>query len=59
MEVDDNAMINVPSIENIQQTLVSINDKPSDFLGSREWLGALEVKSILLTFDIIMFKYIY
>lgn len=49
MEIDDNAMINVPSIEDIQQTLVSIDDKPPDFLGSREWLGALEVKFIALS----------
>lgn len=46
MDVDDDALIgaDVPSIEGIQQTLVSINDKPADFLHSTEWLGALEVR---------------
>lgn len=46
MDVDDSVPISsteVPSIEEIQQTLVSIDDKPADFLGSTEWLGALEV----------------
>lgn len=33
----------VPSIEEIQQTLVNINDKPPEFLNSTDWLGALEV----------------
>lgn len=33
----------IPSIEEIQQTLVNINDKPPEFLNSTDWLGALEV----------------
>lgn len=33
----------IPSIEEIQQTLVNINDKPESFLNSTDWLGALEV----------------
>lgn len=33
----------IPSIEEIQQTLVNINDKPAEFLNSTDWLGALEV----------------
>ncbi|XP_059613964.1 probable Ufm1-specific protease 1 [Phlebotomus argentipes] len=33
----------VPSILTIQETLVSLNDKPQSFVGSREWIGALEV----------------
>lgn len=33
----------VPSIRDIQQTLVNINDKPPEFLDSNEWVGALEV----------------
>lgn len=47
MDVDDDALIgaDVPSIEGIQQTLVSINDKPLEFLNSTEWLGALEVSA--------------
>ncbi|EDW02488.1 probable Ufm1-specific protease 1 [Drosophila grimshawi] len=33
---------NVPSIEEIQRTLVEIGDKPSRFIGSRDWIGTLE-----------------
>lgn len=33
----------IPSIDEIQQTLVNINDKPPEFLNSTDWLGALEV----------------
>lgn len=45
MDMDIDALMgaDVPSIEGIQQTLVSINDKPAEFLHSTEWLGALEV----------------
>lgn len=46
MDVDDgNSVIcaDIPSIEEIQQTLVNINDKPPEFFGSCDWLGALEV----------------
>lgn len=45
MDVDDDTLAggDVPSIEGIQQTLVNINDKPSEFLHSTDWLGALEV----------------
>lgn len=35
----------VPSIRDIQETLVEINDKPVTFLNSTEWIGALEVSS--------------
>lgn len=51
---DDTALVNaseVPSIEEIQQTLVSINDKPSDFFGSTEWLGSLEVRKFENSID--------
>ncbi|XP_055837962.1 probable Ufm1-specific protease 1 [Episyrphus balteatus] len=33
----------VPSILEIQQLLVDIGDKPFEFFGSREWIGAMEV----------------
>ncbi|GAB0090389.1 Probable Ufm1-specific protease 1 [Sergentomyia squamirostris] len=33
----------VPTIKDIQETLVNLNDKPASFIGSREWIGALEV----------------
>lgn len=40
------AISEIPSIEEIQQTLVNINDKPESFLNSTDWLGALEVKVV-------------
>lgn len=45
MDVDANQLgpNDIPSIEEIQQTLVNINDKPPAFLNSTDWLGALEV----------------
>ncbi|XP_064547857.1 probable Ufm1-specific protease 1 [Drosophila montana] len=33
---------NVPSIREIQRMLVSIGDKPSGFIGSRDWIGTME-----------------
>lgn len=33
----------VPSIPVIQQVLVHLEDKPSSFIGSHEWIGSLEV----------------
>lgn len=43
-DVDNRLTANeIPTIEEIQQTLVNINDKPESFLNSTDWLGALEV----------------
>lgn len=39
----------MPTIPQIQETLVSISDKPQSFLGSREWIGALEVFYVIDT----------
>ncbi|XP_023171556.1 probable Ufm1-specific protease 1 [Drosophila hydei] len=36
------AMLNVPSIEEIQRLLVRIGDKPARFVGSRDWIGTME-----------------
>ncbi|XP_069688479.1 ufm1-specific protease 1 [Periplaneta americana] len=33
----------VPSIPTIQQVLIDLEDKPSSFLGSRDWIGSFEV----------------
>ncbi|XP_041984844.1 probable Ufm1-specific protease 1 [Aricia agestis] len=33
----------VPSIRKIQEILVSLEDKPASFLGSRQWIGSFEV----------------
>ncbi|XP_037949430.1 probable Ufm1-specific protease 1 [Teleopsis dalmanni] len=35
--------LHVPGLREIQETLVRIEDKPKDFIGSRAWIGALEV----------------
>lgn len=46
MDIDgDNHLMttDAPTITDIQQTLVNINDKPPEFLHSTDWLGALEV----------------
>ncbi|XP_055687491.1 probable Ufm1-specific protease 1 [Lutzomyia longipalpis] len=43
MEKSGKATQSVPTIPKIQETLVQLNDKPESFVGSREWIGALEV----------------
>lgn len=35
--------LHVPSIREIQDCLVRIEDKPARFVGSRDWIGAMEV----------------
>ncbi|XP_049588586.1 ufm1-specific protease 1 isoform X1 [Syngnathus scovelli] len=39
-----------PSILEIQQALVSMMDKPSSFLGSKEWIGTFEASLVLSYF---------
>lgn len=39
----------VPTHKEIQQCLVSIGDKPSSFVGSKEWIGSTEVSFCLET----------
>uniref|UniRef100_A0A2P2KFK2 UFSP1/2/DUB catalytic domain-containing protein n=2 Tax=Rhizophora mucronata TaxID=61149 RepID=A0A2P2KFK2_RHIMU len=39
--------IDVPSHREIQQTLVEIGDKDHSFIGSREWIGAIELSFVL------------
>ncbi|XP_023299814.2 probable Ufm1-specific protease 1 [Lucilia cuprina] len=36
-------LLNVPSLREIRETLVRLEDKPKRFIGSRDWIGALEV----------------
>lgn len=38
---------NVPSHRDIQKYLVDVGDKPSNFLGSRQWIGSMEVSMCL------------
>eukprot|EP00762_Andalucia_godoyi_P005408 ANDGO_08370.mRNA.1 Ufm1-specific protease len=37
----------VPSLPEIQETLVAVGDKPKKFIGSREWIGAFEISVVL------------
>ncbi|XP_076238695.1 UFM1 specific peptidase 1 [Calliopsis andreniformis] len=37
----------VPSIRSIQEVLVTLEDKESPFIGSREWIGSIEVCLVL------------
>ncbi|XP_073142451.1 probable Ufm1-specific protease isoform X2 [Henckelia pumila] len=39
--------IDVPSHRQIQQSLVEIGDKDPSFIGSREWIGAIELSFVL------------
>ncbi|KAL4634249.1 hypothetical protein ACB092_04G186400 [Castanea dentata] len=39
--------IDVPSHREIQQSLVEIGDKDPSFIGSREWIGAIELSFVL------------
>nr|XP_023890024.1 probable Ufm1-specific protease [Quercus suber] len=39
--------IDVPSHREIQQSLVEIGDKDPPFIGSREWIGAIELSFVL------------
>ncbi|XP_059657236.1 probable Ufm1-specific protease [Cornus florida] len=41
------ASIDVPSHREIQQSLVEIGDKDPSFMGSREWIGAIELSFVL------------
>jgi hypothetical protein len=33
----------VPSIPAIQEVLIQLEDKPSGFMGSHDWIGSFEV----------------
>ena len=35
----------VPSIQIIQKTLTEIGDKPTSFIGSKQWIGSVEVRN--------------
>jgi hypothetical protein len=39
----------VPNHRQIQQTLVDIGDKEAKFLGSKQWIGSMEVGFVLET----------
>lgn len=37
----------VPSISKIQETLAKVGDKPSSFVGSKEWIGTVEAAMVM------------
>ncbi|XP_056415815.1 ufm1-specific protease 2 isoform X1 [Hyla sarda] len=37
----------IPTHKEIQQALVDVGDKPSSFVGSRQWIGSIEVQLVL------------
>lgn len=39
----------VPTHKEIQQCLVDIQDKPANFIGSKQWIGSTEVSFVLDT----------
>ncbi|WAR07085.1 UFSP2-like protein [Mya arenaria] len=43
MVLSDKTPADVPSIPKIQEALVTMEDKPSSFKGSCEWIGSFEV----------------
>lgn len=44
---NENLAKNVPNLTKIQETLVEVEDKDKSFIGSREWIGSLEVSIVL------------
>lgn len=45
----DAETITIPSLLEIQQILVDLQDKQSNFIGSREWIGAIELSYVVDT----------
>lgn len=39
--------LNIPKISDIQRILVSIGDKPDNFVNSRQWIGSFEVSFVI------------
>ena len=37
----------VPTHREIQQALVDVGDKPAKFVGSKQWIGSIEVSTVL------------
>ena len=45
--LNDYTRASVPGHREIQETLVGLGDKPSTFVGSKQWIGAIEISFIL------------
>ncbi|KAJ8028259.1 Ufm1-specific protease 2 [Holothuria leucospilota] len=37
----------IPTHKEIQQILVDVNDKPANFVGTKQWIGSIEVSTVL------------
>lgn len=37
----------MPTHDDIQRCLVELNDKPREFIGSKQWIGSFELSSII------------
>lgn len=49
----------VPTFKDIQKCLVDIGDKPTNFIGSRQWIGSTEVNFVLESLLNITCKILY
>lgn len=47
-----NSTQNVPSIREIQEILVEMQDKPESFLGSKQWIGSFEVAILCYVYSV-------
>eukprot|EP00126_Sphaerothecum_destruens_P004316 Sdes_comp18113_c0_seq1m7557 len=54
-----NPTFKVPSISEIQAALVQMKDKPTNFVGSKDWIGSIEISLCLEHFCNISCKIIH
>ena len=50
----------IPSIPRIQEVLVAMGDKEREFIGSKQWIGSVEVGLVIdKIYDVSMFRLSY
>ena len=50
----------IPSIPQIQEVLVAMGDKEREFIGSKQWIGSVEVGLVIdKIYDVSMFRLSY
>ena len=50
----------IPSIPRIQEVLVAMGDKEREFIGSKQWIGSVEVGLVIdKIYDVSMFRICY
>ena len=50
----------IPSIPQIQEVLVAMGDKEKEFIGSKQWIGSVEVGLVIdKIYDVSMFRLSY